>query len=632
MLVQGYSMEDGIIDNSNRRADNASHSRETGSDLSAAWKSRLQSLTRDLAIVNRETERDYLDIGSLLDQFHIRSKDIAHVSSSVSSSMAGAEITDVISELQRITERTRAYIDSSGDRLEKRKEVLKEAIEMIENMNEPVRDLRGIIRNMKYLGLSSKIHSAQIVKERSDFVVLADDIKKLSNIIESKSSEIKSNLSTLRTIIDHDGSGIIDIQTEHSLILRNILTEFSTIISSLQEKHELSKKKAERISELSTEVSTNISGIVESVQFHDIVRQQFEHVGEALVQLVDAIDSEHDPVSNDSLGLITHVRDVCELQLTQIAHARDQLISSMRLITDNLETVSENATMMLNEARWIVAYDDRDDRSFMYEMERSLMTASSAITAFSDDVESNRELTDTMKGIDGTANRMTSFISDMDEIESEIEVIALNASVKAAKIGESGLALGVVAQMMQKVSVKAHVITATISQFINTIKLAIKILSSQVSSDEDTNEAGKIKYDLEETLRSLRNINDEIHNSLLSVSEKGEDLSVSIRETLKNIREHDLAGKVLDRVIEGLREIVDEATLYVEGRAKVDTDAFLSGLSKHYSMKSEHSIHKTFVISRGNGDSPPSGEKSVSETDEESGIRKSEFGDNVEFF
>ena len=237
-----------------------------------------------------------------------------------------------------------------------------------------------------------------------------------------------------------------------------------------------------------------------------------------------------------------------------------------------------------------------------------------------------------MANVDSTANQMTSFTDDMDEIESEIEVTALNARIKAAKIGDSGLALGVVAQMMQEVSVKAHVITTTISQFINTIKLAVKILSDQINSDDDNKEAENISHDLDETLQFLRKVNDKINVDLLRVSEKGDVLSRSIRESIKSIHEHDLAGKVLDRVIGGLKGIVDEATQYTQGGEKVDAVRLLSGLSKNYSMKSEHTIHRTFVFSRGNGDSFMTGDTTENGPDEESERSKNELGDNVELF
>ncbi len=632
MVVQELRMEDAKFNNRNKDAGYMESHCEVQAGLPVAWKSRLQSYIRDLEIVNRETEKDYLEIGSNLRQFHIQSRDIANVSSSVSGSMAGAEITDAISKLQGAIERTKTYVDGFEGRLENRKEVLKEALEMIENMDEPVHDLKGIIKNMKYLSPPTRIHSTRIDQESSDFMVLAGDIKKLSEIIQSKSSEIKSNLSALKNIIDHAISSIIEIQKNQSHRLKNILVDTSTIISSLQGKHELSKKKAENMSRLSSGISGNIGEIVESVQFHDITRQQFDHVGEALYQLINAIDGEPGSGSREGSVLITHVRDVCDLQLTQIDHAREQLITSMRRILDNLETVSGNANLMLDEARQIAEFGDRKDRSFMHEMERSLVSVSSTLLALSDNVEGNRELSETMAKVDSTANQMTSFTDDMDEIESEIEVIALNASVKAAKIGDSGLALGVVAQMMQKVSVKAHVITATISQFINTIKLAMKILSSRINSDDDIKEAENISYDLDETLRFLRKVNDEINDNLMRVSEKGDVLSTSIRESIKNIREHDLTGKVLDRVIEGLKGIVDEATLYTQGGEKVDTVGFLNGLSKQYSMKSEHTIHRTFVFSRGNGDSLTTEYTDDRDYDEASERSKNEFGDNVELF
>ncbi len=632
MVVQELRTEDAMFKNHNMDAGNMKSHCGVQAGFSEAWKSRLQSYIRDLGIVNRETEKDYLEIGSNLRQFHIQSRDIANVSSSVSGSMAGAEIIDAISKLQGAIERTKTYIEGFEERLENRKEVLKETLEMIDNMDEPVHDLKGIIKNMKYLSLSTKIHSARIDQESSDFMILAGDIKKLSEIIESKSSEIKSNLSALRNIIDDAISSIIEIQTNLSFRLKNILVDTSTIVSSLQGKHEQSKEKAESMSRLSNGISGNIGEIVESVQFHDITRQQFDHVGEALAQLINAIDGGPNSGSREDPGLITHVRDVCDLQLTQIDHAREQLITAMRRILDNMETVSGNANLMLDEARQIAEFGDRQDRSFMYEMERGLVSASSTLLVLSDNVESNRELSETMANVDSTANQMTSFTDDMDEIESEIEVIALNARIKAAKIGDSGLALGVVAQMMQEVSVKAHVITTTISQFINTIKLAVKILSDQINSDDDNKEAENISHDLDETLQFLRKVNDKINVDLLRVSEKGDVLSRSIRESIKSIHEHDLAGKVLDRVIGGLKGIVDEATLYTQGGEKVDSVRLLSGLSKNYSMKSEHTIHRTFVFSRGNGDSFMTGDTTENGPDEESERSKNELGDNVELF
>ncbi len=622
------------MDRDNRWKEETRMANFSTEQVSKGWKSRFNRYVHDIEILNGETEEDFLSIGSSLIQFYDHAQGISGVSSNVVNVMSSREIEDAIEGLQAVMERIHVYLEMSEKKIIGKMDSLNRAFRLLNDIRDPIGDFRAIIKNMRYLSLSTKIHSSKIEQEGDDFRVLAGDITRLSTLIESKSAEIKKNIQSSQEIISHTIVHVMELEERHRSRLKEIMKNARSIVSSLKEKHTLSMRIANNISDMSHEISSNIGEIVEAVQFHDITRQQFEHVGAAIRKLIDQIDNGSGGYGKGEINSAIFTKDVCDLQLSQLRHAREELLTSMDTITDNLEMVSQNATVMSGEVRKIAGSEGDSERSFFDEMEQSISSASSTLSVLSDNAGANLELSRAMDDVIHTVGNMSTFTRDMDEIESDVEVIALNASIKAAKIGEQGMALGVVAQKMRHVSTVAHAQTSAVSEFVKSMSATSDELSSIIGTDKDSEnkEIESIISELSTILTYLQTVSEKVMTDLDHVTKEGAILSRSIGKSLAGINIHRIIERLLDGVITGLTAVSCEASECIKAGEHIDKAAVLETLSEQYTMQSEHTIHQSHLYSDVRTRYGMKGRDGEKSSRGKNNGKKEGPGGNVEFF
>ncbi|UCG78285.1 MAG: hypothetical protein JSV21_00135, partial [Nitrospirota bacterium] len=578
-----------------------------------------------------ETEGDYIDIGMKLREYYERSGNISEFASAVAELMSGEKISGAIADLKEVIKSINIFIEETDRRSGERIEALQTAFGMVDGVKAPLIDLKAIVKNMGYLSLSTKIHSSRMLDEGSDFIVLAEDIKKLSELIGEKSVAMKNDLGALSDSIEKALTKIKETRANHSDRLRKVIKATSAIVDSLDKTFRSAAERTEGVKRMSDGLSEKIDEIVEAMQYHDISRQKFEHVATALGNIIDLADAGMNSGEAAELDLALNVRDVSELQMSHLALARDEMLDSVRTISVNLKDVSSDCIDLLKEIRKIAGTDSGNDGSIVSQMDEGLNSASDALDILARNNIVVRELSTTMHTVIDAVDHITAFIRDMDEIESEIEVIALNASLKAAKIGEKGMALGVVARKMQAVSTDAHEPTAAISDFIKTIKLTAEILNEQIIAD-DNEQIENIMHMLEDRLRSLRSINDNIISDLGKATSEGEALKADTGQAVESINVQYMVDRVVTRIMSGLKEVVRKVSVIVgRGHDGVVGD-LLDDLSERYTMQTEHSIHEKFIDTKaGIGKISKDERKKVGDI-EGNGDGKEGFGNNVELF
>ncbi|TVM28184.1 methyl-accepting chemotaxis protein, partial [Oceanidesulfovibrio marinus] len=102
------------------------------------------------------------------------------------------------------------------------------------------------------------------------------------------------------------------------------------------------------------------------------------------------------------------------------------------------------------------------------------------------------------------------FLEDIEEVGSEIELISLNASVKAAHTGEKGKALGVLASSIQQLSQQAGGRTESVKDIRGSIGEASNHLKSNDEACMDSSHVTDIVTILEQILEGIRRIDEEV--------------------------------------------------------------------------------------------------------------------------
>lgn len=582
-----------------------------------AWQERLTDAGEQLRQVTGSTEEEFLSVGARLHEFYSRAGDIERMTRGVAESVLGDEFSGDMESLSAILDRIAGYLGQADSQTERLTQTLRAVLELIDRVDTPLEGFRKIIKNLHMLSTAVKIESARLGEGAVGFNTLAEDVERLSVSIRDKSARILSEKDSLGQIITATLENISRIEAGQRDDVRRIISETGENLGALTTLHARCSDVANNVATLSAEIADSIGEVVTSLQFHDITRQQIEHVKDALDDVIRHLANS----SDNPRGDVAEAAEVSELQLAQLFHSRDELVSAVERIILNLRDIVAKETRMSEETRGITGSADQTGHSFFARMEEEMAGVTRVLT---DNVRAKRDTAAAMTSVVNSVNDISAFVTDIEEIGTEIELIALNSQVKAANTGDGGAALGVLAEAIQHLSVDARTRTGDVSATLREVTEVTGRLVQEVDADvsSGTDEIESLLDELRHLLASVEAINGRLLGLIADMDSAVLSLSSDIEATTSGLSVHDAAGAVLGDVATIIDETLRSMHRFVPTAARRGNSGKLLDLAQRYTMHSERTVHHRVV-----GGSTPN--HSVAAPPPASGDG---LGDNVELF
>lgn len=608
----------------------------------AQWHNNLQEIISALNFLTKQTEDQFLSIGSRLNDFYNRSGDISGLSSSLLDSMLGEEMTGTTGDLEKILNRMNAYLEQTDEAFKGSLKTLDEVQGMANASGTPLESFKKIIKKLKILGISTKIESAQL-SNNNGFLTLADDVEKLSILIHEKCKNISDNAGVLGSIIEQTLSRMHFMKERQHSQVGDIFRGIQSGLSTLAVKHERSSKAAGEISERLAVISDNIGQVVMSMQFHDITRQQLEHVTAALESLTRYLESgckgkkDLSPQADEVIEkIVVETGDLSELQSVQMKDARDKFVSAVENIKDSLSGIATGVIGMSEQTKEVTGTADLAASSFFTNVESGI---SQVISSLQDNAKASQGLSGAIDSLLATVNAMSEFVDDIEEIGGEIELIAVNARIKAAHTGDEGAPLGVIAEATQKLSIEASAQKTAISNMLRGIVSKTGQLHEDICADanERSREVDDMAEGLKRLLINLHNVHDNILHLLGKIDRACQVLACDIQDSVAGITVHRQFEETFAGIIPMLHNIIGESRQLVPVDDMHNRKDVLVNLRQHYTMQSEHDIHESYesskVIDLEKVKAQKAGVKdSAGKTPGTDIANDYDYGDNVELF
>ena len=574
---------------------------------SADWSRGLEGMAQQLKVVAGTTEDDFLAIGGRLQDFYQRGAGISELASEMMGEVAGEHVSDAMDGLGTTLDEMGRYVGNARQEIAASSATLGEILALLEQVAGPLSGFKKVNKVLRMLGISTKIESARLGQNAAGFDTLASDVGDLAVQVNEKAGVILNRKEDLAKAIEHTLTGVLNSGAQQQGQVLGILDKTRGSLANLTTINTRCSLAAASISAVSEEVSRNIGEVVMSMQTHDIVRQQIEHVEQTLSELKGRLGS--------GCAGADEVAWVCELQAAQLSHAAKELDAAVQAIIGNLKEVARKQSGLSAESRAMAGVADQTGGSFFSEMQRDISVVSRALSESS---QVNRNLCVAMGDVADTVGEISSFVGDIEKIGEEIKLIALNAQIKSAYTGEEGAALGVLAEAIQRLSIEAIDHTTVVSQTLQAIIAVTQNLNNGVSSDTATLEAevhGMVTG-LSSLLEVLRGVNEALLGSLSRMDDAVTLLSSDIDRVTTGITVHRKVSQVLEQAVLGLGAITAEARRFAPESGQ---GANLDELASRYTMHSERKIHQALF------DTAPLGQLAAHDSDEG-------MGDNVELF
>ncbi len=581
----------------------------------------LDKLGEEAAGIVGDKEGDFLSLGKAMQDVKRKCEACQETVINLTDTLSGDRMGDASSRMKQEFG-TMRDIFSRG----KFTEVIDELGSQKERISALVaseKEFKKIVKRLGMLAISTRIESARLGEEGRDFGALVVDVEGLSGKIVQDANKIKDSGGKLNEKLDTVLQETRDIDASRESLVQNLFSGVQKNLEQMENTRLESLTMAEEMRDTTKSVAEDVSAIVSSMQFQDITRQQLEHVQYVLRNSGEEVSSSlaSDPDEDTYKELLAYVGDVCQLQASQMRNSHNELDKAFSVLRDKFTSIEQQ---IQNIAERIPSGQEESekgsqDRSMVSRIVAGLQQIAKDIRLTGDQ---NKRITSLMGEMHENMSEIEGFVEEIEEVGSEVELLALNASVKAAHTGENGRALGVIAVSIQQLSYEAR------DQGSSIVDILQKSLQASTQMTENTKKA----FDLQE----ISEVDERLH-SLMSDMQKMDKQAGGLQADIYNYTREMLeliqtVLQVLDRSREilsdlekiyGKLEEISSSTKKIVSSGIEKDNPRLQRLLSQYTMESERMVHNMLSGLERIGEEP---------AEEHEGGEGEEDWDNVELF
>jgi methyl-accepting chemotaxis protein len=580
------------------------------------WRTAAGQVIKDLESLNRSTECDFLKVGEKLLEFRSTARQIASDMAAVSELFAGEHGRNASHALNRVLE----HSSEMDAQMEQSSRAMEEVRDLSCRIRLAFAGLRNRVSVFKTLCTLTQIETSRLESTGVDFGDLAAEVRPLSESIQSSGEAILEAVSRLEQGVQSailSGSSLkVKQLKELPTLIAGVINDLKAIEERRQRAVELSTRQAEQYAE----VCDAIDGVVRSVQFHDITRQQIEHVMQALRELHKR--SENGRKTPESLP--SDARVILALQSSQLSGSAGVFATSIENMERDLESIAVRAQDMAQASRELAGISTDDQDSFFLRMEADF----TAIVKMLDDcTTAQADMQSTAQKLEEIIAGMQGSVAEIRGIEIRIQRIATNATIQATHIGAAGDALNVIAGVMRGLALDSNTNTEGVAETLHQMTTA----SSCVSGGSGQAASGA-NSGTEDVIEKMKNTVVELHSSNeTSIGRVNQiaALSAGLAQDIGAVRSGFSAGALVAEVVgralgelERMGAQAGAAPLALLDPAQTDQ---LGRLAKQYTMQKERDVHESVMRGSAIAAAPPIAVSKVA-------LEDGGLGDNVELF
>lgn len=572
----------------------------------------IDRVIKDLENLNGSTERDFLAVGEKLMEFRSAARQIAADMTALGELISGGRGRDVSAALTRILEHAReinAGIEQSG-------QALGQVHEFSARIRLAFAGIGNTVSTFRTLCTLTRIETARLGDLGGDFGDLAAEVKPLSESIQMSGEGVLAASAQLDAGVQAAIGSADELRVRQ---LKELPSLIEGVIEGLKAFDERRQRAAESSARQAADYETlceAAGNVVRSVQFHDITRQQVEHVLEALRQLRSACESGRRWWPPDA-------RSILVLQSSQLGGAARVFASSAECMERDLESMAVRVQGMADAGKSLMGISDDEQDSFFLRMEGHFTAILKMLGTCATGQGEMEAMAATLKD---TIDRMRTSVGEVRGIEIRIQRIATNATIRAIHIGTRGDALNVIAEVMRRLALDSNENTELVAGTLDAMTDAAGRVSGR-SAGEEKDARGAANEVIDEMRRSVVELHSSNESSFSRVHQIS-TLSSRLAGDFGTVRREFSAGRLFAEVVARARGELDRLAAQAGGGSTQGDEAASTGhlesLAGHYTMQMERDVHDS--VTRGSVDvAVPAGEPAFALQDED-------LGDNVELF
>ena len=162
-----------------------------------------------------------------------------------------------------------------------------------------------------------------------------------------------------------------------------------------------------------------------------------------------------------------------------------------------------------------------------------------------------------LDGVQGRTQAIDGFLLDVEKLADQTSLLALNADIEAARVGEHGRGFSVVAHEVRRLSQRSHQFSDRIRQHLKEVKAGLNKTYGDMRtlSAADMEHALKIKDDVISLTRSLEDKNREVAETVGRINTISKEIAQDVHNVVMSLQFHDITSQKLKSMLDPMDQL-----------------------------------------------------------------------------
>jgi len=239
-----------------------------------------------------------------------------------------------------------------------------------------------------------------------------------------------------------------------------------------------------------------------------------------------------------------------------------QTEQAVNTIASSFQAVINKATIQARQAMELLegtqgATSDGSPQS----LKDFIQVSDERLTKMADEVVRVADLSVNMvRELDGVQNRaqaIDGFLLDVEKLADQTSLLALNADIEAARVGEHGRGFSVVAQEVRRLSQRSHQFSDRIRVHLKEVRTGLNKTYGDMRtlSAADMEHALTIKEDVISLTRSLEGKNREVAETVGRINAISKEIARDVQNVVISLQFHDITSQKLSGMLEPMDDL-----------------------------------------------------------------------------
>jgi hypothetical protein len=557
---------------------------------SRAWIGEVRGVIAELEKLNQTTEASFLAVGGNLMDFLSASRQLHADIGGLTALVSGERTRQACNTLTSV----RRHVREIQNRCAHGGRALLALQSSAGNIRRGFSTLGKIALSFHIAAILARIETAHLSLSQQDLGNLADEVRSCSDGIEERGEQILDAAAHFDARITTSLVEVSRLDAIQRKELPALLAEVDADLATFEARQRDAACASSSLAADLDSVGRDLGAIATSIQFHDITRQQLEHVIEALSGLVR--DTARGTILPSGASL-------AKLQKAQLKSAAAAFAQSAQKIDRDLDSIAARVGEMAGASQRILGVDNREKNSFLDDMQGRFATILRAVGEAHSWERTTRSI---IAELEKLSYRLRASVTEVQAIELQLSRISINAAISASHIGAPGEPLNVVAGSMQMLQMECASRSRDAAVDLDSIGESIASLTDGGVHSADADSSAVL-------VAGLRNSLDELGTASVSSADAAAcvaKLAGALCGNLQAARGYAGIGLMFVETVSRCCDVLDR----VAARAQ---PVWLHGLRKfhapviedeqRYTMQAERDVHdaETGVVSQ-SCEAPPS--------------------------